>query len=131
MPITPPATAVQNLDGSFSWTSTNGAQEKNVPHYELTQVQQVCRALGNAAFAPMAIPGLTSLGLTRTQALTVIAGMGNSMFYKSMESLKASGHWQDVYHVPTPPNGAMAYVKFTPVVVAQKPAHIVISFKPI
>ncbi|AZK89884.1 hypothetical protein BO993_23985 (plasmid) [Xanthomonas oryzae pv. oryzae] len=97
----------------------------------MAQVQQVCQALGNAAFASMAIPGLTALGLTRGQALTVIAGMGHSMFYKSMESLKASGHWQDVYRVPTPPNGVMAYVKFTPVLVAQKPAHMVISFKPL
>ncbi|SOO14194.1 type II toxin-antitoxin system MqsR family toxin [Xanthomonas citri] len=131
MAITPPAGATRNPDGSFSWTGTNGAQEKNVPHYKLAHVQRVCQLLGKAAFTSGAIPGLTLLGLTRDDALAVIAGMGDSMFYKSMEALKSKPHWQDVYHVATPPNGAMAYVKFTPVVVAQTPAHIVISFKPL
>lgn len=127
MPISPPANAVQNADGSYSWTSQSGAQEKNVPHYPLTLFQAVCQAIGVGAINPATTAGLMQLGLTRNNALAVIASMDAGMFYKSMEALKRPGVWQDVYRVQTP-SGAKAYVKLSPMPPQQ---WVVISFKPL
>ncbi|HBK51517.1 MAG TPA: motility quorum-sensing regulator MqsR [Pseudomonas sp.] len=127
MQISPPAHAVLNDDGSYSWTTQDGVQEKNVPHYPLTLFQAVCEAIGVDALNPATTSGLAALGLTRVDALAVIASMDGGMFYKSMEALKRPGVWQDVYRVPTP-SGARAYVKLTPML-PQK--CVVISFKPL
>ncbi|MDQ4681460.1 type II toxin-antitoxin system MqsR family toxin [Stenotrophomonas maltophilia group sp. RNC7] len=127
MPISPPAHAVLNADGSYSWTTHQGVQEKNVPHYALALFQAVCEAIGTDALNPATTSGLVALGLTRKDALAVIASMDGGMFYKSMEALKRPGVWQDVYRVPVP-SGVKAYVKLSPM---HPQKCVVISFKPL
>ena len=86
--------------------------EKLRPHYDLATIQALVVRLGAAALTKTAMDGGRAMGLTTSEILAVIAGMGRGDFYKSMTTLHDHKVWQDVYHVMTPV-AKIAYVKVT------------------
>lgn len=52
------------------------------------------------------------MGYDRAAIVATIGGMERGMFYKSMTTNADHRLRQDVYHVPTPDNGMVLYVKF-------------------
>jgi motility quorum-sensing regulator/GCU-specific mRNA interferase toxin len=86
--------------------------EKRIPHYRLGDIQGVVATLGAAAFTKTALDGGRAMGLTTSEMLTVVAGLGRGNFYKSMTTLADHTIWQDVYHADTPV-GRVAYIKVT------------------
>lgn len=97
--------------------------EKSSPHYALAAMQEAVAAAGVNAFTLTALRDGAALGLTTSEMLTVIAGLGRRDFYKSMTTCHDHRIWQDVYHA-TCPNGCTAYIKLT--LVAER---VVIQFK--
>ncbi|MDR1229703.1 MAG: type II toxin-antitoxin system MqsR family toxin [Azoarcus sp.] len=97
--------------------------EKSKPHYFLTEIKAIVARDGMAAFTATARDGVMQLGISSHDALGIIAGLGNAMFYKSMTTHMDHRIWQDVYCAPCP-NGRTAYIKFT-----LRAGTIVIQFK--
>lgn len=97
--------------------------EKFSAHYHLPSMQAEIAKRGIAAFTKAARDGYIAMGLTRQEALAVIASLTRRNLYKSMTTYKEHTIWQDVYHAPCP-NGKMAYIKLT-----QVADNIVIQFK--
>ena len=86
--------------------------EKQIPHYDLSQVQRAVDRLGAAAFTKTALDGGREMGLTTDEMLAVIANLTRRNFYKSMTTYADHRIWQDVYHAATPV-GKEAYIKIT------------------
>lgn len=86
--------------------------EKHKPHYELDDIKRIIEAIGMDAFTRAARDNSRLMGLCETDTLKVVAGLGRSMFFKSMTTHTDSTIWQDVYHAPCP-NGKLAYIKVT------------------
>jgi motility quorum-sensing regulator/GCU-specific mRNA interferase toxin len=86
--------------------------EKLRPHYDLATIKALVARLGAAAFTQTAMDGGRAMGLTTSEMLAVITGVGRGDFFKSMTTLHDHKVWQDVYHVMTPVQ-KIAYVKVT------------------
>jgi len=86
--------------------------EKQIPQYDLSQVQRAVDRLGAAAFTKTALDGGREMGLTTDEMLAVIANLTRRNFYKSMTTYADHRIWQDVYHAATPV-GKEAYIKIT------------------
>lgn len=82
--------------------------EKSTAHYKLAQVR-VLITERRVRFTETATWGFRQMGLTRREALEVIASMQSADLYKSMTTYRDHKLWQDVYH-PSTPYGA-AYIK--------------------
>jgi motility quorum-sensing regulator/GCU-specific mRNA interferase toxin len=97
--------------------------EKKKAHYDLSVIQARVKDMGMDAFTATAKAGYLNMSLTGEDALEVVLGLGNAMFYKSMTTRMDSKVWQDVYHAACP-NGKTAYIKLT-----LKNGALVIQFK--
>ena len=86
--------------------------EKRKPHYDLPSIQSVVARLGVAAFTKTALDGGRAMGLTSGEMLTIVAGLTERHFFKSMTTYADHRVWQDVYHAPTPMRRD-AYIKIT------------------
>lgn len=63
------------------------------------------------------------MGLSESEAIAVVLGLGSGMLFKSMTTHADSTVWQDVYHSPCP-NTKVAYIKL-----ALRGGAVVIQFK--
>ncbi|MBI2340596.1 MAG: type II toxin-antitoxin system MqsR family toxin [Deltaproteobacteria bacterium] len=98
--------------------------DRNQPYYSLAKIKSLIQRglyrISNAAFY-----GARLLGLNDEEAVVnVIVKLQGKDFYKSMESHRFSGTWQDVYRPLI--SGRMAYVKLQ--ISAEKEA-VIIQFK--
>ncbi len=98
--------------------------EKKKPHYPLTEVQHVVEGRGVNAFTATALIGAAALGLSGEQAVTVVLGLKQKDFYKSMTTNADHKIWQDVYHAALK-SGLAAYIKVT----MREDGAVVIQFK--
>ena len=98
--------------------------EKKKPHYLLSEVQRVVKDRGVNAFTATALTGAAALGLSSEQAVTVVLGLKQKDFYKSMTTNADHKIWQDVYH-PVLKTGLVAYIKVT----LRENGTVVIQFK--
>lgn len=97
--------------------------EKHKAHYDLAAVKRVVAQRGIDAFTRTAVNGLYSLGLSESDALSVVLGLQPVFLYKSMTTHSDNAVWQDVYHAPCQ-NGKIAYIKVT-----LQNGSVVIQFK--
>ncbi|MCL2829859.1 MAG: type II toxin-antitoxin system MqsR family toxin [Betaproteobacteria bacterium] len=97
--------------------------EKRKAHYSLEYVKAIVAREGIQAFTTTTRQGFREMGLSRAEALAVIASLSAGMLYKSMTTFSDHTLWQDVYHAPCP-NGKTAYIKIT-----VQEGSVVIQFK--
>ena len=95
--------------------------EKRRPHYPLEEVK-ACIQEGRVRATTTALTGAAQMGLSFRDMLTVVEGIENTHFYKSMTTHHAHHLWQDVYHARTA--GGEAYLKLTVV-----DGLLIVSFK--
>ena len=99
--------------------------EEFTPTYDLQQVQwlvgqgELTRVISHAALC-----GADALGFDREEIVEAVLSLSAGDFYKSMESERFPGLWQDVYHLWF--NEAMLYVKLQ---IDEKGRAVVIQFK--
>ena len=98
--------------------------EKKKPNYLLSEVQRVVKERGVNAFTATALTGAAALGLSGAQAVTVVLGLKQKDFYKSMTTNADHKIWQDVYHAALKA-GLAAYIKVT----LRENGTVVIQFK--
>ena len=97
--------------------------EKRTPHYDLDAIKSVVKRVRLAAFTALARQGARRMGLSDSETLDVVLGLGRNMLFKSMTTHANHRVWQDVYHAPCP-NGKVAYIKLT-----LQDGAVVIQFK--
>ena len=97
--------------------------EKHVAHYDLTAIKEVVSSSGTAAFTRLARREIDVMGLSFSEARSVVLGLLRGMLHKSMTTQMDHRVWQDVYHAPCP-NGKTAYIKLT-----LQDGAVVIQFK--
>jgi motility quorum-sensing regulator/GCU-specific mRNA interferase toxin len=97
--------------------------EKRRPQYNLLEIKKLVILKGADAFTLTALTNARLMGLSASQAVTVILSLTAAMFYKSMTTHFDASVWQDVYHAPTPA-GRYAYIKLT-----LQDSAVVIQFK--
>jgi len=99
--------------------------KENTPTYDLQQVQwlvgqgELTRVISEAAFV-----GADELGFDREELVEAVLSLDPNDFYKSMESERFPGLWQDVYHLSF--EGAELYIKLQ---MDAKGRGVVIQFK--
>ncbi len=98
--------------------------EKKNPHYLLFNVQLAVEERGVNAFTATALSGASALGLSGEQAVTVVLGLKQKDFYKSMTTNADHKIWQDVYHASLK-TGMVVYIKVT----LRENGSVVIQFK--
>ncbi|MCL2829878.1 MAG: type II toxin-antitoxin system MqsR family toxin [Betaproteobacteria bacterium] len=98
--------------------------EKHKPHYPLDAIKAEVIRLGMVCFTHSAIKGASLLGLSEAEAVSVVLGLEQRMFFKSMTTHSDNRVWQDVYHTICP-NGLSAYIKLT----LRVSGSVVIQFK--
>ncbi len=81
--------------------------KKIKPTFDLESIQE---AVSNMAMKISALSGAAEMGMTRTDMETVICGLTNKEFYKSMTSYDNHKIWMDVYHGRT--DEFEIYIKF-------------------
>jgi motility quorum-sensing regulator/GCU-specific mRNA interferase toxin len=72
--------------------------ERDSPHYDLQWIQYRLEA-GDYWIERLAAQGAMSLGFDQQDILDCVLQLTPADFYKSMESNKRPGFWQDVYKV--------------------------------
>jgi len=97
--------------------------EKRRPQYNLLEIKKLVTLKGADAFTLTALTNARLMGLSASQAVTVILSLTAAMFYKSMTTHFDTSVWQDVYHAPTPV-GRYAYIKLS-----LQDGAVVIQFK--
>ena len=94
------------------------------PHYPLSEMLVVVAANGVDAFTRTALDGAWDLGLTSENAISVVLGLRQKNFYKSMTTHGDHRIWQDVYHADLK-SGLKVYIKLT----LRENGIVVIQFK--
>jgi motility quorum-sensing regulator / GCU-specific mRNA interferase toxin len=97
--------------------------EKRKPTYDLTSIQSDFSTVEGLRMTVSARNGFLRLGLSLTEVVYLIQGLGRSHFYKSMTCYGDHAVWQDVYH--SQHQGVAIYLKFT----VDIQGHLIISFK--
>ena len=97
--------------------------EKHVAHYDLAEIKEIVSSSGTSAFTRLARREIDGMGLTFSEARSVVLGLQRGMLHKSMTTQMDHRVWQDVYHAPCP-NGKTAYIKLT-----LQDGAVVIQFK--
>lgn len=97
--------------------------EKRRPHYDLASIKAAFTTPASLRITKTALTTAEALDLTLDDIVTIIQGLGQARFYKSMTSLADSRIWQDVYHAEF--GGLVLYVKFT----TDSEGYLVISLK--
>lgn len=98
-------------------------RDKGTPHYRLATVLQTVAALGVDAFTRAALDNARLMGMSGSEALSVVVLLSGRHFHKSMSTKSDYRVWQDVYYAPCP-NGKVAYIKLT-----LQEGAVVIQFK--
>lgn len=96
--------------------------EKRIPHYALDEIKAQMMSVREMHLTTIALNGIRSVGMSRTDALAVIKKLTHKNFYKSMTTHRDHSIWQDVYHGNW--KGADLYIKFQ-----RAEEYFVISFK--
>jgi motility quorum-sensing regulator / GCU-specific mRNA interferase toxin len=97
--------------------------EKRRPHYDLGSIKAAFTTPASLRITKTAVTTAEALDLTLDDIVTIIQGIGQAQFYKSMTSLADYRIWQDVYHVEF--EMLVLYVKFT----TDAEGYLVISLK--
>jgi hypothetical protein len=95
------------------------------PTYDLQEVQRlVGQGELSRAISASALLGAEALRFSREEIVEAVLSLGPGDFYKSMESERFPGLWQDVYHLWF--EGVPLYIKLQ---VDAKGRAVVIQFK--
>jgi motility quorum-sensing regulator/GCU-specific mRNA interferase toxin len=97
--------------------------EKRKAHHDLSAIKALVARDGLAVFTAVARSGFMSMGLSATEALSVVTALSKAMLVKSMTTHADHTVWQDVYHAPCR-DGKVAYIKLT-----LRQGAVVIQFK--
>jgi hypothetical protein len=86
------------------------SDRSRVPTYDLEEVQRlVGQGPISSSISLAAIKGAADLGMGEAEIVTAVLALEPHCFYKSMESEKQQGLWQDVYHLKW--DAAELYIK--------------------
>lgn len=98
--------------------------EKRRPHYALAQVRLLASDPKKIQFAKTALDGGIDLAIDPQTMRSIVTGLRESDFYKSMTTHASSQVWQDGYHPRFRDIGL--YVKLT---VVAEDELLIVSFK--
>lgn len=96
--------------------------EKRKPHYPLAEIKAQMGSVADMNLTATAQIGIREAGMGTADALSVVGGLTQAQFYKSMTTHHDHTVWQDVYHAEW--KSKSLYVKFQRV-----GEYFVISFK--
>ena len=97
-----------------------------LPRYALDRIQQLV-AVNHYRVTDSARRGAFELGLDESDIVECVAGLVPGHFYKTMESQRSAGTWQDVYRPSL--SGIPLYMKVQIVGTDPTDLTVVISFK--
>ncbi|HEX8244175.1 MAG TPA: type II toxin-antitoxin system MqsR family toxin [Longimicrobium sp.] len=85
-------------------------KSRATPTYDLERIQQlVGQGPITFRFTTAALHGAAALDLSENDIVEAVLSLTSSCFYKSMESERLPGLWQDVYHLTY--RGVVLYLK--------------------